>query len=278
MAKGEERRLTDVSISWTDGSGQRLRLGPSKDVRTTLLLRQEPKTWGWIQVTFPSTDIAHAKRKSKGAKPRLLPTPDRNTFIDLVPPNIDVFDTTFQPHDEPDSVLVVDVTLEDPDVVWIRGRDAGSVALNDAQMEAVHLLKSFSETSRFRISVPSDKKIKQHSWDWDEHFADDTARTAFNYGFVVDKRRRGGLRKPRREADWRNYHIKGRSPRQPVQARLPFNVKKNAKDFGMAGLSDGLAAPKKNNLGDKAFFSGVSDVKKTEGEDEINNEENDVYI
>ncbi|KAF3802020.1 hypothetical protein GCG54_00012263 [Colletotrichum gloeosporioides] len=272
MAKAEERRLTDVSISWTDASGQRLQLGPSKDVKTTLLLREDPKTWGWIQVTFPSTDIAHARRKSKGAKPRLLPTPDRNIFIDLLPPNIDVFATTFQPRDEPDSVLVVDVTLEDPDVVWIRARDAGSVALNDAQMEAVHLLELFSETSRLRISVPSDKKVKKHSWDWDKHFANDTARTAYNYGFVVDKRRRRGLRKPRREADWKNYYIRGQSPRQPVQTRLPFNVKKSGKDVGMASLSDGLVAPQNNNLEDKAFRLGAPDDKHAKGNDGINSE------
>ncbi|KAJ3961577.1 hypothetical protein N0V92_001709 [Colletotrichum tropicale] len=294
MAKGEERRLTDVSISWTDASGQRLRLEPSKDVKTTLLLREDPKTWGWIQVTFPSTDIVHARRKSKGAKPRLLPTPGRNTFIDLLPPNIDgtalssptqkitisnlgnlVFATTFKPRDEPDSVLVVDVTLEDPDVVWIRARDAGSVALNDAQMDAVHLLKLFPETSRFRISVPSDKKVKKQDWDWDKYFADDTARTAYNYGFVVDKRRRGGLRKPRREADWRNYHTRGQSPRQPVQSRLPFNVKKSGKDIEMAGLP-APAAPKKNSLEGEAFRSSVPDVMEDEGENGINNEHNAV--
>ncbi|KAF4914269.1 hypothetical protein CGCVW01_v010634 [Colletotrichum viniferum] len=271
MAKGEERRLTDVSISWTDTSGQRLRLEPSKDVKTTLLLREDPKTWGWIQVTFPSTDIAHARRKSKGAKPRLLPTPGRNTFIDLLPPNIDVFATTFKPRDEPDSVLVVDVTLEDPDVVWIRARDAGSVALNDAQMEAVHLLKLFPDTSRFRISVPSDKRVKKQDWDWDKCFADDTARTAYNYGFVVDKRRRAGLRKPRREADWRNYHIRGQSPRRSVQTRLPFNVKKSGKDIEMAGLA-APAAPKKNNLEDKTIRLSVPDVMEDEGENEVNNE------
>ncbi|KAF5489591.1 hypothetical protein CGCS363_v012730 [Colletotrichum siamense] len=268
MAKGEERRLTDVSISWTDASGQRLRLEPSKDVKTTLLLREDPKTWGWIQVTFPSTDSAHARRKSKGIKPQLLPTPGRNTFIDLLPPNIEVFATTFKPRDEPDSVLVVDVTLEDPDVVWIRARDAGSVALNDAQMEAVHLLKLFPETSRFRISVPSDKKVKKQDWDWDKYFANDTARTAYNYGFVVDKRRRGGLRKPRREADWRNYHTRGQSPRQPIQSKLPFNVKKSSKDVEMPGL----AAPKKNNLEDKTIRLSVPDVMEDEGENEVNNE------
>ncbi|KAF5512181.1 hypothetical protein CGCA056_v012684 [Colletotrichum aenigma] len=290
MAKGEERRLTDVSISWADASGQHLRLEPSKDVKITLLLREDPKTWGWIQVTFPSTDIAHVRRKSKSAKPRLLPAPGRNTFIDLLPPNVDVFATTFKPRDEPDSVLVVDVTLEDPDVVWIRARDAGSVALNDAQMEAVHLLKlfpsidststlnkprgqplTFPETSRFRISVPSDKKVKKQDWDWDKYFADDTARTAYNYGFVVDKRRRAGLRKPRREADWRNYHIRGQSPRQSVQSRLPFSVKKSGKDIEMAGLA-APAAPKKNNLADKTVRLSVPDVMENEGEKEVNNE------
>ncbi|KAE9578335.1 hypothetical protein CGMCC3_g5383 [Colletotrichum fructicola] len=275
MAKGEERRLTVVSISWTDASGQRLRLEPSKDVKTTLLLREDPKTWGWIQVTFPSTDSAHARRKSKGIKPRLLPTPGRNTFIDLLPPNIEVFATTFKPRDEPDSVLVVDVTLEDPDVVWIRARDAGSVALNDAQMEAVHLLKLFPETSRLRISVPSDKKVKKQDWDWDKYFADDTARTAYNYGFVVDKRRRGGLRKPRREADWRNFHMRGQSPRQPVQSRLPFNVKKSGKDIEMAGLP-ASAAPKKKNLEEETFRPRVPDVMEDEGENQINNQDNDV--
>ncbi|KAH9226981.1 hypothetical protein K456DRAFT_1730612 [Colletotrichum gloeosporioides 23] len=261
MAKGEERRLTDVSISWTDASGQRLQLGPSKDVKTTLLLREDPKTWGWIQVTFPSTDIAHTRRKAKGAKPRLLPTPGRNTFIDLLPPNIDVFATTFKPRDEPDSVLVVDVTLEEPDVVWIRARDAGSVALNDAQM--------------MLISVPSDKKVKKQDWDWDKYFADDTARTAYNYGFVVDKRRRAGLRKPRREADWRNYQIRGQSPRQPVQSRLLFNVKKSGKDVEMTGVA-APATPKKINLDDKIFRRSVPDVIEDQEEKEVNNKHHDI--
>ncbi|KAJ0335046.1 hypothetical protein COL922a_009849 [Colletotrichum nupharicola] len=240
MAKGEERRLTDVSISWTDASGQCLQLGPSKDVKTTLLLREDPKTWGWIQVTFPSTDIAHTRRKAKGAKPRLLPTPGRNTFIDLLPPNIDVFATTFKPRDEPDSVLVVDATLEEPDVVWIRARDAGSVALNDAQMDAVHLLK-----------------------------------TAYNYGFVVDIRRRAGLRKPRREADWRNYQIRGQSPRQPVQSRLLFNVKKSGKDVEMTGVA-APATPKKINLDDKTFLRSVPDVIEDQEEKEVNNKHHDI--